>query len=85
MALDGIGNDLRQRGFAGAGRPVKDDGGQPVGVEHAAEEFARTQEMVLANEFVEVLGAHANSQRRDALQVLLAGCGEEVHGLSILS
>ena len=62
----GVGGDeLGERGFPGAGRPVEDDAGQPVGLEHPAEQFARSEKMLLPGELVERARPHPHRQRRD--------------------
>src|SRR3954464_6042657 len=46
-------NQRGERGFAGAGRAVEDHTGKPIGLEHAAQELARAEKMLLAGKFVE--------------------------------
>ena len=56
VAFGVLGDERGEGGFAGAWRAVEDDAGQPVGFEHAAEEFAGAEEMLLADEFLEGAG-----------------------------
>jgi hypothetical protein len=74
-----VGNQRGEGGFAGAGGAVEDDAGKPVGLEHAAEKLAGTEEVLLAGEFVEGAGAHAGGEGSGLVEVLLAVAGEEIH------
>ena len=57
------GDDLRERGFSGAGWSVKNKGLNAVGFNGAAEELAGTENMRLTNEFTEVARAHPGGKR----------------------
>jgi hypothetical protein len=57
-----LGDDVGQGGFARAGGPVENQGAEPVGLEHAAEEFTRPEEMFLADELVHGPRPHPRRQ-----------------------
>lgn len=79
-----FGDDLGEGGFAGTGRAVEDDGGEGVGVDHAAEELARPEQVGLPNDLVEGPGPHPSRQRCDAGDCLFAfGCPKVVHTGSV--
>lgn len=65
-------HQLSQGGFTRAGRTIKNHAGQPVGFEHAAQQFARPQKMFLTGEFLQGGRAHTHRQRRNARQIFLA-------------
>ena len=56
------GDDAGEGGFAAAGRAPEDEGGELAGFDEASEEFAGADEVVLADVFVEVAGAHAGGE-----------------------
>ena len=61
----GLGrDDAGERRLAGARRAPEDDGRQMAGLDEAAQELARRDEVVLADVLVEAAGAHAGGQRR---------------------
>lgn len=81
MALGQVGDDHGQGGLAGArGAPEKDGGEEAIGFDGAAEELAGSDDLLLADEFVEGARAHAGSEGRFAAQAIVHGVGEEVHG-----
>ena len=54
MCLGVLGDETRQRGLAGAGRTRKDDGREkPVRDNGAAQQLALTDDVVLADEFIQ--------------------------------
>ncbi len=62
--LGHFGDDLREGGFAGAGRAGEDDGREAVGFDGAAEEFAGREDVLLADEFLERARPHAGGEGR---------------------
>jgi len=62
LGLGQAGNDAGQRRLADAGRTVEDDALEAVGLDHAAQELAGTDKMVLARKLVEVARPHADGQ-----------------------
>ncbi len=79
VGLGHPGDDVGQRGLSRSGRAVEDGAGQPVGFEHATQEFARPDEVVLANELVEARRPHPYSQGRGTATVLAPLLGEQIH------
>src|SRR5690606_7299649 len=71
-------DDPRERGLAGAGRPEEDDGGHAVGLDGAAEELARPEDMRLSYELVERAGPHPVGERGVGGAALLGAGLEEV-------
>ena len=63
LALRLPGNHLRQRGFAGAGRPVEDQRLNPIGLNGAAQQHARREDVLLADVFVQIARSHALRER----------------------
>ena len=51
-------DDVGKRSFASAGRTGQNDGRQPVGLDGAAQKFARPKDVLLPDEFVERARAH---------------------------
>src|SRR5688500_11677913 len=80
VALRVVRDQLRERRLPGARRAVKDDTAEAIRLEHAAEELALAEEVLLADELLERPRAHPHRQGGDALEILSAGFGEEVHG-----
>ena len=80
-----VGDDLRQGGLAGAGRAPEDDGReQPVGLDGAAQELARADDVLLADVLVQGARAHAGGQRGFGFHAFLHGVVEEVgHGVIV--
>ncbi len=74
-----VGNDGRQRGLAGAGRPVKDDRRELVGLDGPPQQAARPDDVLLADELVQGLGAHTSGQWRLPFYLFLAGLVKQVH------
>ena len=87
VAARGVGDDARQRGLAGAGRPVEDDGAELVGLDRAAQQPARPDDVLLADELVERARAHPGGEGRFFLSQLGATGVEKavrlVHGLIV--
>ena len=80
MGLGLVGDDHGQRGLAGTGRPPQDDGREkPVGFDGAAQELARPDDVLLADELVQRARAHPGGQGRLAFHAFLHGMGEEIH------
>jgi len=75
-----VGDDVGQRGLAGAGRPVEDQRAEPVGVEHAPQQLAGAEEMLLADELVHVPRPHPRRQRLCLAAVGFVDVAEEVDG-----
>lgn len=77
----GVGRDeFGECGFAGAGGAVEDEGGDRVGLEHAAEELAFAEDVLLSGELVEGARAHASSQGLDAAECCFAlWCPQVLH------
>ncbi len=74
-------DQLGERGFPGAGRAVEDERCEGICLEHAAEEFAFAQDVLLAGVFVDGARPHAHRQGHDAAGEFFARFGEEVgHG-----
>ena len=71
VGLRGVRDDLREGRLAGARRAVKDEGAELVGPDRAVEQGARGDDLLLADDFVEGLRAHAGGQRRVGLLLLL--------------
>lgn len=71
VGLRGVRDDLREGRLAGARRAVKDEGAELVGPNRAVEQGARGDDLLLADDFVEGLRAHARGQRRVGLLLLL--------------
>ena len=69
-----------KRGFAAAGRAVKDQRAEPTRIEHTTQKLAGAQDMLLAHEIRERDGAHARGQWLDALALLNAIGLKQVDG-----
>lgn len=65
---------MGEGGFAGAWGAVEDDGGEAVGLDGAAEEFAWGEDVLLSGDLVERLGAHSRGEG------LVRGCGGRLGG-----
>ena len=74
----GVGDDARQRGLAGAGRPVEDHRAELVGLDRAAQQPARPHDVLLADELVQRARAHPGGKRRLFLGQFLAAGIEEI-------
>jgi len=85
VAVGVCGDDFGEAGFAGTRRAVEDHGGEGIGFEHAAQELARAEEVLLAGELVEGAGAQADGEGLGGLAVgiafLLPESGHVVHGI----
>ncbi len=79
MTLRAVGDDLRQGGLAGAGRPPQQNGREEfVGFDGAAQQLALAHDVFLADELLQRARAHARRQRRFGLHTLLHGVVEKV-------
>lgn len=58
-----VGNDLRERSFAGAGRPIKNQRLNPIRFDSAPEKLAGSENVVLPAIFVQRLWAHPRCER----------------------
>src|ERR1019366_677837 len=56
------GDDLRQRRFARAGRPVKNQRLDAVGLDGAAEQLALAEDVRLSGVFIKVARAHSRGE-----------------------
>src|SRR6185369_1926396 len=72
LSLGKARDDLRQRGFAGAGRPPEDEGANIVALNLRAQRLAGADKMLLPDEFIERARTHAVSQRAGAIAGVLA-------------
>src|SRR5207248_2581852 len=61
-------DDVSERRLAGAGWAGQDDRRQPVGLDGAAQKFARPKDVLLPDEFVERARTHPRGQRRGIVQ-----------------
>ena len=59
-----VRDDLRQRGFASAGRAGQDHGRQPIGFDCAPQKFSRREDVFLADKFLEGPRAHPGGEGR---------------------
>ncbi len=78
LSLGVGGDELCERGLAGAGRAVQDHARDGAGVEHAAEELAGTEDVLLTGELGDGARAHACREGQHGLVRSLAGRGPEV-------
>jgi hypothetical protein len=78
-ALRVMGDDMREGGLSRAGRPVKDERRKSIRQQHSPQQFARPEEMFLADVLVERARAHACGQRTGGCAVLFPHAGEQVH------
>jgi hypothetical protein len=62
LAFGLAGDDLREGGFSGARRTVKNEGLDAVGLDGAAEELAGAEDVGLAGELAEIARAHAGGE-----------------------
>lgn len=81
-----LGDDGGDGGFADAGRAVEEEGGEAVGFDGTAEEFAGGEEVLLPDDFTDGAGAHACGQRHGFERGGLRACvvassvwREEIH------
>ena len=63
MGIRGPGDDSGQGGFPAAGRTIKNQGGEPVRLNGAPEQFARRQQVLLPRHLIQGARAHARGQR----------------------
>ena len=78
LALGVRGNELGERGLASAGRAVQDHARHGTGVEHAPQQLAGAQDVLLAGELSDGARAHACREGEHGLVRSLAGRGPEV-------
>ncbi len=78
MRPRGVGDDARQGGLAGARRAVEDDRAELVGLDGAAQQPARADDVLLADELVQGARAHARGEGRLLLGQFLAAGIEEI-------
>src|SRR6202041_1770852 len=71
---------LRQRRLPRARRPIENDAGQAIRFQHPPEKLAGSQEMLLANKFLQRPRPHPHRQRRRLVEIFLPRFLEEVHG-----
>jgi hypothetical protein len=64
MAFCSRGNDLRQARFPAAWRPVEENRTEPVRFNRPSEQFSGTQDVLLAQVFVERSGTHPRGKGR---------------------
>ena len=67
LRLGHIGDDLGERGFAGAGRSPEDQGTGVVALDLHAQRLARADQMFLADIFVQCARAHAVGERTSCI------------------
>ena len=65
-----------KRGLAGAGRAVEDEAAQLIGLDGAAQQTARPDDVLLADKLVQRARPHARGQRRFVLEPFLVGVVE---------
>ena len=64
-----VGDDMGEGGFAGAGRAGQNDGRQTVGLDRAAQQFSRREDVFLADKFLQRARAHPGGERRGAVDL----------------
>ena len=69
-ALGVVGDDVRERGLAAAGRAVEDQRVEAIGQEHPAEQLAGAEEVLLPDELVERSRPHPRRERPGQCSVL---------------
>ena len=69
----GVGDDPRQGGLSGSGRSVEDDRGELVRLDRAAQQPARSDDVLLAGHLVQRARAHARGQRLRAVEAVQPG------------
>ena len=62
MGLSSTSDDVGQGGLPSTWWPVKEDGGESIGLEHPPEELTRTKEMALPNKLLYRPGTHPEGQ-----------------------
>ena len=79
VRLGAVGDDHGQRGLARAGRPPEDDGGEEaVGLDGAAQQPSRANNVLLTDHLIQGAGAQARCQRGLAGDLIGAGMVEQV-------
>src|SRR5206468_6369313 len=71
-----IGDDLSERGFSGARRPGDNHRWQTIGFYRTAKQFSRSENMLLADEFLERSRSHPRGERRS----LVNGRNSDIRG-----
>ena len=88
MAARHARDHLRQRRLARARRAVEDERGNVVRFDHAPQELARANSLLLADKFLKIARPHALGQRLEAARTtricprIMRGCREKVIVLS---
>jgi hypothetical protein len=77
-AAAGLGKNVSECCFAGAGRTVKNNRAKPVGSEQAAEQFSFAEKVLLPDEFVERLRTHSHGKRLGFPAVFAFFCGKKM-------
>ncbi len=67
LGLGDVGDDLGERGLAGAGRAPENHRSRVVALDLHAQRFAGADQVLLADEFVERAGTHAIGERTGAV------------------
>ncbi len=80
VGLGCVGDHLRQRCFAGAGRPIEDQAAQLIRLDRAAQQAPRPDDVRLADVFIQGAWPHPCGERRGLLQALLMRLLEKVFG-----
>ena len=62
-----LGDNVRERCFAAAGRTGENHGRQAISFDRAPQKFSRRENMFLADEFLERARAHTRGERRGAV------------------
>jgi hypothetical protein len=62
-----LGDDARQRRLSAAGRPVQDHRWQTISFDRPPQEFARPENVFLADEFFERARPHPSGERRSSI------------------
>ena len=73
-------DDVRQRGLAGAGRAVEDQRAEPIGLQHAPQQLAFAEEMLLPDKLLERARPHPRRQRLRLLPIRFVNALEQVDG-----
>lgn len=79
MGVGGIGDNPGQGCFTAARRAVKYKRGKLVGLNGAAQQAARTNDMLLADKLIQGTGPHAGRQRRFFFYLLVTGMVKKIH------
>ena len=85
FAFRAVGNDLSQRGFAGSGGAIKNQGLDSVRLNGAAQKHAGLKDVLLTGVFVKRARAHAGGERCLARRGLSIGPGLILPGLRFIA